>query len=321
MKISAIVPVYNSERYIERCVDSIITQIYQNWELILVDDGSTDNSLSILREYENSDSRIKVIHQENAGPGIAINTGVSYATGDYIVFVDSDDRISADYFDFLSKKTEDVVLIDVDQVDENFQVLKTEHMSCYKNLSKDAFLRQQMTGKINWGGVRKAVKKDLLLNNKIEYSNHKIGEESIYSFLVLWYAKSFSFIDRPVYDYVNRLGSQSDLPVDDPWGDVAIALKQKIVEMGLYTDFANTINAFLITATAVSLDKMALKYGYRIYRKLAKKRIKAMRNSIDLQYSIDFTSLDIKSIALYPFLKMGCVTPVYFISRLRNLWR
>lgn len=156
MKISVIVPVYNSEKYVGRCVDSIIAQTYQNWELILVDDGSTDNSLSILQEYENHDSRIKVIHQNNEGPGIARNTGIINAIGDYIVFVDSDDRISEDYFDLLSKKNEDVVFIDVDQVDEDFRVLKREHMSSFEGLSKDAFLRQQMTGKINWGGGTKS---------------------------------------------------------------------------------------------------------------------------------------------------------------------
>lgn len=321
MKISVIVPVYNSERYVRRCVDSIIAQTYPNWELILVDDGSMDSSLSILCEYEKQDSRVKVIHQENMGPGIARNAGISHATGDYIVFVDSDDRISPDYFNLLSNKTEDVVFIDIDQVDENFHVLKTEHMSSFKNLSKDTFLRQQMTGKINWGGVRKAVKKDLLLDNKIGFSKHKIGEEAIYSFLILWNAETFSFINGSVYDYVNRVGSQSGFQMDDPWGEVALALKKKIIEMDLYTKYANTINAFIITAAIVSLNKMALKYEYRDYRKLAKKRIQNLRQNVDLQYPIDFHSLDEKAIIVYPFLKMGWIAPVYIISRLRRGWR
>lgn len=321
MKISAIVPVYNSERYVRRCIDSIIKQSYQKWELILIDDGSVDSSFSILREYEKQDSRIKVIHQDNKGPGIARNVGISHATGDYIVFVDSDDRISQDYFDLLSKKTEDVVFIDIDQVDEDFHVVKAEHMSSFEKLSKDDFLRQQMTGKINWGGVRKAVKRELLLNNKIGFSKDKIGEEAIYSFLILWNAESFSFINGAVYDYVNRVGSQSDFQMDDPWGEVALALKRKIMEMNLYTKYANTINAFIITAAIVSLDKMALKYEYRDYRKIAKERIRYLCKNIDLQYSIDFHSLDKKAIALYPFFKLGWVTPVYIISHLRRFGR
>lgn len=321
MKISVIVPVYNSERYISRCIDSILVQKYQNWELILIDDGSTDGSLSILNEYEKKDSRIKVFHQDNTGPGIARNVGISLATGDYIVFVDSDDKISMDYFELLSKKTEDVVFIDINQVDEEFRILKKESMSSYKKLSKDVFLRQQMTGKINWGGDRKAVKKDLLLNNKIGFSKHKIGEEAIYSFLVLWNAKSFSFIDGSVYEYVNRVGSQSDLPMDDPWGDVVLSIKKKIMEMGLYMSYADTINAFTVMAATVSLDKMASKYDIRTYKKLAKEKMQTFYNNIDLQYSIDFRNLDKKAIALYPLLKMGWITPIYFISHLRKLCR
>lgn len=321
MKISAIVPVYNSEKYVSRCIDSILAQTYSDWELILVDDGSMDNSLSILREYEKQDSRIKVIHQSNAGPGIARNTGIEHASGDYIIFVDSDDRVGENYFNLLSRKTEDVIFIDADLVDEDFCLLKEEHMSPYQSLSKDDFLRRQMTGKINWGGCRKAVKKELLLDNRVRFSNHKIGEEAIYSFQILWNAKSYSFIKGSVYEYVNRAGSQSNFQMDDPWGGAALALKEKIIEMDLYSSYANTINAFMITAAAVSLDKMAAIHEYQVYRKLARERIQALQDNMDIQFPVDYHSLDKKALAIYPFLKMKLVTPVYLISRLRRLSR
>ena len=153
MTISAIVPVYNTEKLVGRCIDSVIAQTYPNWELILVDDGSTDGSLGVLREYETKDSRIKAIHQDNAGPGLARNKGIENATGDYIVFVDSDDVIKPDYFEKLSYETADVVFIDINQVDEDFNVQRKEHMSDYQSLSKDDLLRSQLTGKFPWGGV------------------------------------------------------------------------------------------------------------------------------------------------------------------------
>ena len=137
MKISAIVPVYNSEKYIERCVNSVSQQSYSNWELILVDDGSTDNSYDILCKLKESEPRIKVLHQKNSGPGIARNAGLSTATGDYIVFIDSDDVIKPDYFEKLSHETADVVFIDINQVDEDFRVQRKEHMSDYQSLPKD----------------------------------------------------------------------------------------------------------------------------------------------------------------------------------------
>lgn len=318
MKISVIVPVYNSEKFINRCIDSILAQTYSDWELILIDDGSTDSSLSILYKYKYQDSRIKVIHQENSGPGCARNIGISHASGDYIVFVDSDDRINKEYFYLLSQKNEDVVYIDVNQIDENFHLIKTEHLSSFKKLSKDAFLRQQMTGKINWGGVRKAVKRELLLDNNICFSNHKIGEEAIYSFLILLNAETFSFLDSTVYEYINRKGSQSALPIDNPWGEVFSSLRKEIIKMNMYQRYANTLNACETVAALISLDKMALKYNYHIYKELAKKTFVNWQNNIDKNFKIDFHSLNKKAIILYPFLRSGWYMPVYFISHMRK---
>ena len=228
VKISVIVPVYNSEEYLRRCIDSILKQSYELFELIAVDDGSSDNSWKILENYSKQDNRIRIIHQENAGPGKARNRGLDAASGEYVVFVDSDDFIENDYFLKLSKKTEDVIFIDVNQVDESFELICTEYMSDKREISKDEFIRSQMTGKINWGGVRKAVKRELLEKHNIRYSDHKIGEEAIFSFFIMYYAASFSFIEGPVYTYINRKGSQSDFKMDDPWGNVAELLKKQI---------------------------------------------------------------------------------------------
>lgn len=100
-EISVIVPVYNTEKYLDRCIRSIIDQTFSDFELILVDDGSKDNSGFICDEWEKKDSRIKVIHQKNAGAGAARNAGLAIATGDYINFVDSDDWISPEMYEIL----------------------------------------------------------------------------------------------------------------------------------------------------------------------------------------------------------------------------
>lgn len=100
-KISVIVPIYNVEDYLNECVDSLIEQDYSNLEIILVDDGSTDQCGSICDEYAIKDSRIKVIHKQNGGLSDARNAGIDVATGDYITFVDSDDVLSSDYISYL----------------------------------------------------------------------------------------------------------------------------------------------------------------------------------------------------------------------------
>ena len=152
--ISVIIPVYNAEKYVGRCIESVQAQTYTEWLMILVDDGSRDKSLEICQKYAGADNRIHVIHQENSGPGIARNVGLEYSKGKYVVFIDSDDYIEKDYFKLLSQHDEDVVYIDVRNVDEDGRVLKEEYMSSNKRLSLDSILRRQMTGCINWGGKK-----------------------------------------------------------------------------------------------------------------------------------------------------------------------
>ena len=90
-KISVIIPVYNAEKTIRRCLESIMSSEYEEYEVVVVDDGSTDNSASILFEYANRDRRVKIINQPNSGPAIARNKGLELAEGEIIAFVDSDD--------------------------------------------------------------------------------------------------------------------------------------------------------------------------------------------------------------------------------------
>lgn len=99
--VSVIVPVYNVEKYLARCLDSIVEQTYQNLEIILINDGSTDGSGEICRQYAERDSRIRLFHQENRGQSVARNVGLDNMTGEYIVFVDSDDYISPQFVEIL----------------------------------------------------------------------------------------------------------------------------------------------------------------------------------------------------------------------------
>lgn len=105
--ISIIVPVYNVEKYLKECIDSVISQTYKNLEIILVDDGSTDKSGEICDEYSKKDSRIKVIHKENGGLSDARNVALDIAKGEYIGFVDSDDYVEKDMFETLYKLAEE----------------------------------------------------------------------------------------------------------------------------------------------------------------------------------------------------------------------
>ena len=106
-KVSIIVPVYNVEKYLDECVKSILAQTYSNIEIVLVDDGSKDTSGSMCDEYKKHDDRIVVVHKENGGLSSARNAGMENASGDYYIFVDSDDTISPDMVEEMVKKAKD----------------------------------------------------------------------------------------------------------------------------------------------------------------------------------------------------------------------
>ena len=129
MKISVIVPCYQAERYIQRCLQSICSQTYSNLEIIVVDDGSTDASASIVKELAQSDSRIKYLYQLNAGVSAARNAGIDYASGDVITFVDSDDTIKSHMYetliDLMQKYHADISHCSYCRVLENGEIKKT----------------------------------------------------------------------------------------------------------------------------------------------------------------------------------------------------
>lgn len=109
--ISVIIPVYKVEKFLHRCVDSVINQTYKNLEIILIDDGSPDNCGNICDEYAKKDTRIKVIHQENQGLSGARNSGLNIAKGEYIYFIDSDDYIKKNTLENMIKYSEKDILI------------------------------------------------------------------------------------------------------------------------------------------------------------------------------------------------------------------
>ncbi len=139
-KISIIVPIYNSEKFISECLNSIIHQTLAGFEVICVNDGSTDSTQSILEVYQKRDSRIRIINQENAGLSAARNAGIKVATGEYIGFVDSDDWVSSDFFEklyYMAKENEaDIVM---GMVDIYYSILEKKSKSTWINTIINTF--------------------------------------------------------------------------------------------------------------------------------------------------------------------------------------
>lgn len=208
-KISIIVPVYNVEKFLNRCLDSIIAQTFTDWVCILIDDGSPDNSGKICDEYAKKDDRFVVIHQKNAGSSVARNTGLNVAQGDFIAFVDSDDWVEPEYLDELfNKATEndaDIVGCDLyrEKINEStIQTVKLDGMSDYCS--------SILTGELPAWLWIKFFKKQLIFNNKINFlSTLDMCEDTLFSLKAFFYASKVCYIDKPLYHY--NLSNQSSL--------------------------------------------------------------------------------------------------------------
>ena len=165
-KVSIIIPIYKVENYIQECLDSVLNQSYQNLEIILVDDGSPDKCPEICEEFGKKDKRIKVIHQKNQGLSGARNTGMKNASGDYILFLDSDDYISKNYCSQAVKMAEemksDIVVGEIITVDENGADidsnlgLKISNKKMFNNIQamEEVVIEQQLRG-YAWGKLLK----------------------------------------------------------------------------------------------------------------------------------------------------------------------
>lgn len=208
-KISIIVPVYNVSKYIRKCLDTIINQTYTNLEIILIDDGSTDDSGNICDEYAKRDKRIKVIHKENEGLSIARNTGIKNATGKYIGFIDSDDWIDLDMYNRLYNNLKN----------ENAEISCCNRLLVYSNKQKEygtssyyevmnserAIELMCTYGYIGVSVYTKLFEKKLF--DGIEFPNGKKSEDVFIIYKLLDKASVIVYDATPLYYYRQREGS------------------------------------------------------------------------------------------------------------------
>lgn len=202
IKVSIIIPVYNSEKYISRCLDSIINQSYKNIEVLVINDGSSDNSLKILKEYEKKYNNIKVIDKENEGVAITRNKGIKLATGDYIMFIDNDDFIDSDYLEsYINSVSNDVDIV----------------MGGYKRVNeKNKILFYERLKDTNWSKYiimapwAKLYKKEFLIKNNIEFLSYKIGEDVYFNLLAYSKNPKIKIIDYIGYNWFFNTKSVSN---------------------------------------------------------------------------------------------------------------
>ncbi len=207
--ISIVVPIYNKEKFLSKAVESVIHQTYDKWELILVDDGSTDASAQLIDSYSDKDPRIKVVHKINGGEGSARNAGIDVASGDYILFIDADDWIETNTLNILSQTVEKT----------NADCIVFENLIVTDNFSRNAcHLDEERSWKAgttefiyNYFGVNsrylgtavwnKLFKLSIINENGLRFNELRIGADTIFCLEYAWISKDWYRINEALYSY------------------------------------------------------------------------------------------------------------------------
>ena len=231
--VSVIVPIYNTEKYLDRCIKSIVNQTYKNLEIILVDDGSPDNCPSICDNWAKIDSRIKLVHQKNSGVSAARNAALDLAGGEYIGFVDSDDFIEPDMYSLLVQKSVDTDAgcascgFVFDYIDGRDSVLiKAEDFvlngdDILKNYIADKLIRPETANKI----YKKFLFDNVRFNPDIHYA-----EDLLINYELLKNAKTAVGISDCLYHYVQESGNSSTTALITPYRAQSYRVLKQIVD-------------------------------------------------------------------------------------------
>ena len=226
IKVSIIVPVYNTEKYLKKCLDSLVNQTLKDIEIICINDGSLDNSLQILKEYEKKDNRIKIVNQRNQGVSIARNNGIKLASGEYIGFTDSDDYVDLDFYEKLYNGANNQDMCGGEIKKSNYQYRK---YYCF------------------WSYI---YKKSLIINNNIIFPE-KItnGEDVCFLWKAIFLSNKINYVNNTYYHYIKRNGSAVNSKMTlEKINSILESIKfrfelvnQYINNIEEYNDFLNTI--------------------------------------------------------------------------------
>ena len=234
--ISIIIPVYNAEKYLRRCIESVLSQSFTDFELILVDDGSKDSSPQICDEYVSQDTRVRVIHKANGGVSAARNDGLDIAKGEYITFIDSDDWVEREYIQSLYDKRS------LDFVIGNFinepsgKKRKINECTFIGDKLKDYIKNTYLSNGYPWG---KLFKNKIINNNAIRFKKIKVYEDLLFCLEYVRHCSSICCMSKAHYHYFNPI--EKSVPEKFPLSkeEVAWLYKNTSREVGLICERFN----------------------------------------------------------------------------------
>lgn len=252
--VSVIIPVYNVELYLARCINSILNQTYTNLQIIVVNDGSTDSSLEILNKFE--DQRLIIVSKENGGLSSARNEGLKYVAGDYITFVDSDDWIKKDMIEIMvqeaNRKDADIVTVFSKRVHSNKEETESLNNSCKTEYyTNEDCMSQLLLNKVpnyTWG---KLYKTEIFTKFRIRFPEGKNYEDVATSYKIFNHCKKLVIIHMQLYFYFIRCNS--------------IVHTKRIAEVYSMVEHVEEMNNYYIKNTYWGIYRLKIIYGAYMY--------------------------------------------------------
>lgn len=273
--ISVIVPVYNTEKYIRKCIESILNQTFTDFELILIDDGSTDNSGKICDEYAVKDSRINVIHQKNSGVSVARNIGLDNASGTYVAFVDSDDYIRDIGLEVLLN---DIITYnaDISCAAPGRRKVSLEESSCRIWQGIEA-LKKSLTDNGNTRSVcRKLYRRDFVGEIRFE-EGRSIHEDGFFVFRCFLKQPTVVLRNIGIYYYTNNPDSASHSAFSEKFFDILyFADRKREMTISQFPELDADVNNMIVKAN-ISMLNILCKADGRKYKKEIKECIRTVK--------------------------------------------
>ena len=292
MKISVIIPAYNVEKYIQETLDSVCNSTYKDYEIILINDGSTDRTDEICKKYSEKHKEITYLTQKNQGVSAARNQGIKYAKGDWIIFVDADDKIEKNFFDFISNYSLEYDILffgDKQSNNEKDIEIKKDDFGLKKAIVNSTITGEKISEKLAHiqlaSPCAKAYRRDFLLKNHVKFPvGIKIGEDLLFNLQCYIVMKKGLFCREQVYNVTVRPGSAShryysdfiNIDMDFQKTMLNILKKHKVYEEYKRAVYKSTVYGFwkiLIQRIYVQQNHENNKQRYRLLKQVRENEI------------------------------------------------
>lgn len=290
MKVSIIIPVYNVEKYLTRCLDSIFKQTFSDFEVICINDGSTDSSIQILEKYSKNHKNLRYYNIENAGQANARNLGVKYSKGEFICFIDSDDYIANNMVETLvytqEKDNCDMVLCGIERIFEDgcthFEKSFKYDADLVEKHNIDIYVYPNLITIINNSPFSKLIRRESIINNEIVFPVGYIYEDLVFTHKLIATGIKISIITDKLYKYIVRKGSTmtSKKSKATDMFDAFNMVLQFYKELNIYSKFKKELDYLAIYHIGVGTSyRMIKSKQYGVFKSL--KRCKSFLDAID----------------------------------------